>query len=187
MKSRVFNRITRTLSPGFSVAAHLLARAVRLSFLFISLLFRVIRYVIIGGLQFINSVSDEIRAIRLADWWDEYLNRQIAKMALCLWTVLSGISWVVLPYGLGWRPEIDCPRRECKFLVDINAADWPELSLLPRIGPILSQRIIADRDNHGPFRRPEDLLRVRGIGPGILRGIQPYLKFSDQHEENGIP
>ena len=48
--------------------------------------------------------------------------------------------------------------------VDINTAGEAELMTLPGIGQVLAQRIIAFRDEHGPFRRAEDLMKVKGIG-----------------------
>jgi competence protein ComEA len=46
---------------------------------------------------------------------------------------------------------------------------------LPGIGPELAQRIVADRQARGPFRRVEDLRRVRGIGPKTLERMRVYL------------
>lgn len=42
---------------------------------------------------------------------------------------------------------------------------------LPGIGPALAAAIIADREQNGPFLTPEDLIRVRGIGPALLASI----------------
>ncbi|MCL4204398.1 MAG: ComEA family DNA-binding protein [Pirellulaceae bacterium] len=64
---------------------------------------------------------------------------------------------------------------EIKFQVDINTADWPELSLLPNVGEVLARRIVESRQQHGPFAHHDDLLRVSGIGPKTLAGIRPYL------------
>jgi len=61
------------------------------------------------------------------------------------------------------------------FQVDINQAEWPELSQLPGIGPTLALRIVESRQNDGPFRGHDDLRRVRGIGPRTLQRITPYL------------
>jgi competence protein ComEA len=61
------------------------------------------------------------------------------------------------------------------FKIDVNAADWPELALLPNIGEQLAKRIVEDRALRGPFRDFSDLRRVRGIGPRTLEGMQPYL------------
>ncbi len=52
--------------------------------------------------------------------------------------------------------------------VDLNAADVAALDALPGIGPVLAQRIVDHRTQHGPFRQVDDLLDVAGIGPTIL-------------------
>ena len=72
--------------------------------------------------------------------------------------------------------EIDrSPPRQVQFLVDINRADWPELTLLPGIGPTLARRIIESRERAGAFRNTDDLQRVPGIGPKTVARIAPYL------------
>ena len=59
--------------------------------------------------------------------------------------------------------------------INLNTATAAELQRLPRIGPKLAARILAHRDAHGPFRRVEDLVQVRGIGKKTLAGLKPYL------------
>ena len=72
--------------------------------------------------------------------------------------------------------EIDRARpRRIEFRVDINRADWAELSQLPQIGETLAKRIVESREQDGPFRSWDDLQRVRGIGPRTLAGLRPYL------------
>lgn len=56
--------------------------------------------------------------------------------------------------------------------VDVNRADVDELRSLPGIGPGLARRIVADRNERGPFLGPEDLRRVKGIGAGKLRALE---------------
>lgn len=48
--------------------------------------------------------------------------------------------------------------------VRLNTATQAEIETLPGVGPVLAGRIIAHREQHGPFRSPEDLLSVSGIG-----------------------
>ena len=48
--------------------------------------------------------------------------------------------------------------------VNINTATVQELQLLPRVGPALAQRIVDFRTANGPFKAPEELTRVKGIG-----------------------
>jgi competence protein ComEA len=59
--------------------------------------------------------------------------------------------------------------------LELDRATAPEWERLPGIGPSLASRIVADRVERGPFRAPEGLLRVRGIGPRTLERIRPYL------------
>jgi competence protein ComEA len=53
-------------------------------------------------------------------------------------------------------------------LVDLNSATAQELDVLPGIGPVLAQRIVAHRDEQGPFRSVDQLDDVPGIGPTIF-------------------
>ncbi|MBR4546037.1 MAG: helix-hairpin-helix domain-containing protein [Oscillibacter sp.] len=59
-------------------------------------------------------------------------------------------------------------------LVNINTADLSALCALPGIGEALAGRVIAYREEHGAFERPEDIMNVSGIGQGkfaALRGL----------------
>lgn len=59
--------------------------------------------------------------------------------------------------------------------ININLADQKELERLPRIGPVTAKAIIEYRKQHGPFKRPEDLQKVRRIGPKTVEKIKPYI------------
>ena len=60
-------------------------------------------------------------------------------------------------------------------LIPINRASREELERLPGIGPALAARIVAHRERHGPFRRPEHLLLVRGLNERRLRELRPFI------------
>jgi competence protein ComEA len=62
--------------------------------------------------------------------------------------------------------------------VDLDRADASTMERLPRIGPALAARIVADRVAHGPFGSLEGLQRVRGIGPGLARRLDSLVTFS---------
>ena len=49
--------------------------------------------------------------------------------------------------------------------INISRASQAELTELKGIGPVLSQRIVEYREEHGPFQTPEDIMDVEGIGP----------------------
>ena len=61
--------------------------------------------------------------------------------------------------------------------VDLNQAGLAELDALPGIGPVLAGRILQRRKAHGPFREPEDLLAVPGIGPRLLERLRPRIRL----------
>ena len=48
--------------------------------------------------------------------------------------------------------------------ININIASLDELCKLDRVGPKYAQRIIDHRDKYGPFKSPEEIMNVRGIG-----------------------
>ncbi|VTR76842.1 ComEA family DNA-binding protein [Cellulomonas hominis] len=56
--------------------------------------------------------------------------------------------------------------------VDVNQADATQLQALPGIGPVLAERIVAWRTEHGAFAAVEDLQDVPGIGPAVLSRIR---------------
>ena len=59
--------------------------------------------------------------------------------------------------------------------VNINTATVQQLQLLPRVGPALAQRIVEFRTANGPFKTPEELARVKGIGEKSFSRLQPYV------------
>lgn len=60
-------------------------------------------------------------------------------------------------------------------LVNINTADAALLQTVPGIGPTIANRIIAYREENGPFQRVDDLQKVPGIGPSTMEKIRPYV------------
>jgi competence protein ComEA len=56
--------------------------------------------------------------------------------------------------------------------VRINRATEQELQLIPGVGPVLAGRIVAHRDQYGPFEVLEDLLDVPGIGEAKLAAMR---------------
>ena len=60
-------------------------------------------------------------------------------------------------------------------IININTAEKQNLVKLPKIGTITAERIIRFRDNYGPFKSFDDLLKVKGIGPKTLEKLKPQI------------
>lgn len=62
--------------------------------------------------------------------------------------------------------------------VDVNRATAAQLESLPGIGPALAARILAHRERNGPFRSPEELGEVPGIGAAKLQRLRPLVRVT---------
>jgi DNA uptake protein ComE-like DNA-binding protein len=87
---------------------------------------------------------------------------------LCALVELSSGRWQVTSMPPATRFLLGEP-------LDLNRADSSALELLPNIGPVLAQRIVAYRDRHGPFHGPQELVRIRGISTTTLATLLPWV------------
>ncbi|WP_235500198.1 helix-hairpin-helix domain-containing protein [Arthrobacter sp. Leaf69] len=60
--------------------------------------------------------------------------------------------------------------------ININTAGVEQLATLPRVGPVLAQRIVEWRGQHGKFQRVEELDAVDGVGPKMLAALLPLVR-----------
>ena len=63
--------------------------------------------------------------------------------------------------------------------IDINSADAETLCFLPGIGEVLSARIIAYREENGPFKDISEIMNVEGIGEATFDKIKDYITAED--------
>jgi competence protein ComEA len=61
-------------------------------------------------------------------------------------------------------------------LVDLNTATLAALDTLPGVGPVLAQRIVDWRAQHGRFASVDELGEVSGIGDKLLEQIRPKVR-----------
>lgn len=59
--------------------------------------------------------------------------------------------------------------------VDVNRASPEDLASVPGLGARLAVEVVAERARHGPYASPDDLIRVRGIGPARLARARAFL------------
>jgi len=90
----------------------------------------------------------------------------------------SGSGGTVGPAGL--RKGGKAGSQQLAGPVDLDTASAALIETLPRVGPALAQRIVANRDSLGPFRSIEGLKRVKGIGPATVALLAPLVTFSRQ-------
>ncbi|KRE55718.1 competence protein ComEA [Phycicoccus sp. Soil748] len=57
--------------------------------------------------------------------------------------------------------------------LDLNSATAAQLEELPGVGPVLAQRIVDWRTEHGRFASVDELGEVSGIGEKIFAELQP--------------
>ena len=67
--------------------------------------------------------------------------------------------------------------------ININTATAEELVELPRIGEVTAARIVAWREENGPFSRTEELMNVQGIGERVYERIKPHVTVGDPSGE----
>ena len=78
------------------------------------------------------------------------VNRRIGKLVLLvIFVTLAGVISV-------YAGEV--------AKININTASAEELTQLKGIGPSHAAKIVAYREKNGPFKLPEDVMQVPGIG-----------------------
>jgi competence ComEA-like helix-hairpin-helix protein len=65
-------------------------------------------------------------------------------------------------------------------VVNVNSANASQLALLPRVGPSVAERIVDYRKQNGPFKKPEDLMLVQGIGEKTFQLLKPYVAIAGE-------
>jgi comEA protein len=90
--------------------------------------------------------------------------------------ILLAVKWEQLRYID--RSEINRQRGsdDIGYQIELNSATWVELTQLRGIGEAFAQRIVNDRDEHGPFSSIDDLQRVKGIGPKTVEKNRRWLR-----------
>lgn len=119
-------------------------------------------------------------AVEQAHLWLRRLDQWLVGVLLTVAVVLLGLHWLRLS---GWGSESvelrQLQSREYHYMLDANQAGWVEWMQLEGIGEVLARRIVAEREEHGPFRSVDDLRRVKGIGEKTLEKLRPFVIVRD--------
>jgi competence protein ComEA len=105
---------------------------------------------------------------------------QAAVAGLVVGALLAVVGWRAAQPGARntWIEWGHAAPLSARFTVDPNTAELTELMQLPGIGEALGSRIIRSRQTVGPFRTPEDVGRIRGIGPKKLEQLRPHIEIA---------
>lgn len=79
-------------------------------------------------------------------------------------------------------PVISARAAAAEEKIDPNTASVASLRRLPGIGPIKAHAIVEYREKvagGNAFGTLDELTAVRGIGPGIVRNIRPYVRLGE--------
>ena len=60
-------------------------------------------------------------------------------------------------------------------VVNINLADATQLQMISGIGPVTAEKIIAYREENGPFTKKEDIKNVSGIGDKTYESLKDFI------------
>ena len=116
--------------------------------------------------------------------------RPFYQAALVLLTVLAASGGLWLAVGPSSTPGVEIilptqtpvsqqqaagtetPGSDASTLINVNTATAEELETLPNIGPVLAERIVAYREELGPFQRVDQLMAGERIGPATYEAIR---------------
>lgn len=81
---------------------------------------------------------------------------------------IGNLFTIVLVVGAIALATVVCATAGEAVTVNINTATAEQLAELTGIGPSHAAGIVEYRQKNGPFKNPEDLMQVSGIGPKTL-------------------
>lgn len=124
-----------------------------------------------------------IDAVKIAGGEAEGANLDAVNLAAHLYDgqkivipFISGINSDTLYSSL---ETVATPQRQMNFdssgLLNLNSAESSQLENLPGIGPVLADRILEYRRDHGMFRTMEEVMNVPGIGEKKFESIKELI------------
>jgi DNA uptake protein and related DNA-binding proteins len=94
-------------------------------------------------------------------------------------TAAVGLMAVFLCVGCGSEPNL-APQGQTENTIsetiNINTATSEELARIPYIGESTAELIIEFRETHGAFKRPEQLMQIRGVSDEKFRGTRHLIR-----------
>ncbi|MBN2742408.1 MAG: helix-hairpin-helix domain-containing protein [Marinilabiliaceae bacterium] len=116
-----------------------------------------------------DAVADSVMKIRNTHWFKKtYTLGELKNIGVCVSDFFHNAL---------------APRHartsETNFVVEVNAADTSQLTLIKGIGPVLARRIVQFRRKLGGFYHLDQLLQVYGMPPTVVELAKPFLKVDN--------
>lgn len=136
----------------------------------------IVLLVLLGGLLAGYAISAWDR-MHQARWEDTAVARDIAAMldSTELRTATADSLQGAFPSAPSHASAGTDARKTAPHPVNLNSAPAAELASLPGIGAKTAEKIIERRAMR-PFRTPEDIMDVRGIGQKKFERMRPFLR-----------
>jgi competence protein ComEA len=77
------------------------------------------------------------------------------------------------------------PAASASAPINLNTATAAQLDALPGVGKAMAERIVEYRQKNGGFKKPEDLMNVKGIGEKNFLKLKPYVTIGAARAERG--
>jgi DNA uptake protein ComE-like DNA-binding protein len=113
-------------------------------------------------------------------------NQRVALVGISAALLVTIVVLYVRNPSFVGNPQSDEPPRAAELAdrIDPNTADLTTLSALPLLGEKRAKLIIDYREHYHTlkpdelvYQKPEDLMRVRGIGVNMVDQLRPFLIF----------
>ena len=85
--------------------------------------------------------------------------------------------FLAVAFGRGISANSIRPFVQTEERININTASIEELKRLPGVGQKLAERVIAHRTKHGAFKRPQDIIVVRGFSARRYRQLAHLIRI----------
>lgn len=103
-------------------------------------------------------------------------DRRVVSVFVVVAFLLMVVNWGRV---VSWQPSYLTVERPTgvayQFVVDVNTATWVEWMQLDGIGETMARRIVAYREENGPFSSIEEVDQVPGIGIKTFEKIRDVL------------
>lgn len=116
--------------------------------------------------------------------WTASQRRAILVVLVGLLALLAWRWWRNPQFVADPQPDQPAAYADLADRIDPNTADWQTLAALPNVGRGRAELIIRHREEvarirpgQPAYRKPADLLAVKGIGYTMMMNLQPYLIF----------